>query len=170
MSTDIASWIGEHGISEVECIVPDMNGIQRGKVLPANKFLKSLTDRSLRIPVSIFSVTVTGEYPEDIENVVPTFDPDIYLVPDPSTIREAPGFQTPTAYVIADAFSGKGEPVEIAPRMILKRVLELYAKRGWQPVIAPEVEFYLVSKNVDADFPLVPPSGRAGRSETASQP
>ena len=39
MSTDIASWIKERGISEVECIVPDVNGIQRGKVLPAAKFV-----------------------------------------------------------------------------------------------------------------------------------
>ncbi len=170
MSTDIASWISERGINEIECIVPDMNGIQRGKVLPANKFLKSLHDRTLRIPISVFSVTVTGEYPEDIDDVVPPFDPDIMLVPDPSTLREAPGFQTPTAYVIADAHARNGEPVEIAPRMILKRVLELYAKHGWQPVIAPEVEFYLVSKNPDSDFPLQPPSGRSGRQETASQP
>ena len=170
MSTDIASWISERGISEVECIVPDMNGIQRGKVLPANKFLKSLTDRTLRIPISVFSVTVTGEYPEDIDDVVPPYDPDIMLVPDPSTLREAPGFQTPTAYVIADAHARNGEPIEIAPRMILKRVLELYEKRGWRPVIAPEVEFYLVSKNLDADFPLQPPTGRSGRAESASQP
>ncbi|MFZ9396217.1 MAG: glutamine synthetase family protein [Erythrobacter sp.] len=170
MSTDIASWISERGISEVECIVPDMNGIQRGKVLPANKFLKSLTDRTLRIPISVFSVTVTGEYPEDIDDVVPPYDPDIMLVPDASTLREAPGFQTPTAYVIADAHVRGGEPIEIAPRMILKRVLELYEKRGWRPVIAPEVEFYLVSKNLDADFPLQPPTGRSGRAESASQP
>ncbi|MFA6220246.1 MAG: glutamine synthetase family protein [Erythrobacter sp.] len=170
MTTDIASWISERGISEVECIVPDMNGIQRGKVLPANKFLKSLTDRTLRIPVSVFSVTVTGEYPDDIDSIIPPYDPDITLVPDPATLREAPGFQTPTAYVIADAYTGRNDLVEIAPRAILKKVLALYEKRGWKPVIAPEVEFYLVSKNLDSDFPLVPPAGRSGRPETASQP
>ena len=65
MTTDIASWIRDRGISEVECIVPDMNGIQRGKVLPAGKFIKSVTDRTLRIPGSVFIVTVTGGYPED---------------------------------------------------------------------------------------------------------
>ena len=64
MTTDIASWIRDRGISEVECIVPDMNGIQRGKVLPAGKFLKSLTDRTLRIPGSVFIVTVTGGFAE----------------------------------------------------------------------------------------------------------
>ncbi len=169
MTTDIASWIRERAISEVECIVPDMNGIQRGKVLPANKFLKSVEDRTLRIPGSVFIVTVTGGYPEDIQHIVPDFDPDLILVPDATTIREAPGYKTPTAYVIADAYHGSGKAVEIAPRQILKKVLALYAAKGWKPVIAPEAEFYLVSKNLDADFPLTPPPGRSGRAETASE-
>jgi len=60
MSIDLAAWINERGIAEVECIIPDMNGIQRGKVLPANKFLKSFADRSLRIPSSCFTVTLMG--------------------------------------------------------------------------------------------------------------
>ena len=170
MTTDIATWIKERGIAEVECIVPDMNGIQRGKVLPANKFLRTLTDKTLRIPRSVFGVTVTGQYPDGIESLIPTADPDLVLIPDADTIREAPGFKTPTAYVIADAFDTEGSPIEIAPRQVLKKVLEIYDKRGWKPVIAPELEFYLVSKNLDSDFPLAPPAGRSGRAETASQP
>ncbi|WP_037503113.1 glutamine synthetase family protein [Sphingomonas jaspsi] len=170
MSIDLAAWINERGIAEVECIIPDMNGIQRGKVLPANKFIKSFADRTLRIPSSVFIVTVMGEYPDGVDDIVPDFDPDYMLVPDPSTIREAPGYTTPTAYVIADAIKADGTPVRIAPREVLKSVLALYAKKGWKPVIAPELEFYLVSKNLDPDFPLVPPTGRSGRAETASQP
>ncbi len=170
MPGKLATWIAEHGVQEVECIVPDMNGVQRGKVLPASKFLTSVRDGTLRIPGSIFTVTINGEYPEDINHIIPDYDPDQVLVPDPDTIREAPGFKTPTAYVIADTFYSDGKSVDIAPRMILKRVIALYAARGWQPVIAPEVEFYLVSQNHDPDFPLVPPTGRSGRPETASQP
>jgi glutamine synthetase len=169
MTADIAAWIRERGISEVECIVPDMNGIQRGKVLPAAKFLKSMSDKTLRIPGSVYIVTVTGGYPEDVEHIVPDFDPDLILAPDIATIREAPGYKTPTAYVICDSYHGNGKPVDIAPRQILKKVLSLYEAKGWQPVIAPEAEFYLVSKNLDADFPLTPPPGRSGRAETASE-
>ena len=62
MSTKLASWIADNGVSEVECIVPDMNGVQRGKVLPAGKFLSSVKDGTLRIPGSIFCVTINGEY------------------------------------------------------------------------------------------------------------
>ena len=163
MSINLAAWIADHGVSEVECIVPDMNGVQRGKVLPAGKFLSGVKDGTLRIPGSIFTVTINGEYPENIGHIVPETDPDQIMVPDPDTICEAPGFATPTAYVIADTFDRSGAPISFAPRMILKRVLKLYEDRGWKPVVAPEVEFYLVSKNVDPDFPLVPPSGRSGR-------
>ena len=170
MSVKLSSWITEHGVGEVECIIPDMNGVQRGKVLPAKKFLGSVKDGTLRIPGSIFTVTINGEYPEDIGHIIPEYDPDQIMVPDANTICEAPGFKTPTAYVICDAFDRAGEPIAIAPRMILKRVLKLYEDKGWRPVVAPEVEFYLVSKNTDPDFPLVPPSGRSGRPETASQP
>ena len=169
-STILADWIAGRDIAEVECIVPDMNGVQRGKVLPAGKFLAGVKDGTLRIPGSVFSVTVTGEYPDGIGHIVPVTDPDQVMVPDPATICEAPGFKTRTAYVIADAFDRNGAAVAIAPRMILKRVLQLYADKDWQPVIAPEVEFYLVSRNLDPDFPLVPPIGRSGRPETASQP
>ena len=170
MSTKMADWIAERDIAEIECIVPDMNGVQRGKVLPAAKFLSGVKDGTLRIPGSVFSVSITGEYPDGVGHIVPVTDPDHAMIPDAATICEAPGFKTRTAYVIADAFDGNGSAVAFAPRMILKRVLELYALKGWRPVIAPEVEFYLVSRNLDPDFPLTPPIGRSGRPETASQP
>lgn len=165
---DITAWIARNGIAEVECIVPDMNGIIRGKVVPAPKFLRMVEDRSLRIPSSIFSVTVTGNYPEDA--AFSLIDADVVLVPDASTIRVAPGYTTPTAYVITDAFVSTGEPLAIAPRYILKQVIRLYDERGWVPVVAPELEFFLTAKNTDPDFPLQSPVGRSGRAETTSEP
>lgn len=169
MSINLEQWISENGIDEVECIVPDINGVQRGKVLPAKKFLTSVNDKSLRIPGSVFICTIDGHYPEDIDDIWDK-DPDKILIADADTICVAPGFKSPTAFVIADAYNSDGSPVEVAPRSILKKVLSLYADKGWAPIIAPEVEFYLVSPNVDPDFPLTPPVGQSGRSEAASQP
>ena len=102
MSVNLANWIAENKIDEVECIVPDINGVQRGKVLPAKKFLSSVSDKSLRIPGSVFICTIDGHYPEDIEDVWDK-DPDKILIADPDTICIAPGFKSPTAFVIADA-------------------------------------------------------------------
>jgi glutamine synthetase len=166
--SDLKSWIEQHGITEVECLVPDMNGVLRGKVLPASKLLQG--ERALRMPSSVFSVTVTGDY-ADAEGDEEAFrDADMVLRPDPRTLCVAPGFKTPTAFVFADAMHTSGEPWASSPRHVLKGVLELYRARGWRPVVAPELEFYLTALNTDPDLPLTPPAGRSGRAETSPQP
>ncbi|NDE87422.1 MAG: glutamine synthetase, partial [Gammaproteobacteria bacterium] len=61
MTDQISQFFREHNIQEVEAIVPDMAGIARGKVMPAQKFQ---VDQGMRLPESIFLQTVTGDYPE----------------------------------------------------------------------------------------------------------
>ncbi len=169
MTDMFEAWIKQHGISEIECLVPDLNGVLRGKVWPAQKFLQSVRNGTLRMPSSVFDVTVTGDYAED--NAAVSFaDPDITLAPDFGSLCVAPGFKTPTAFVFADAVSRDGAQHETAPRHVLRRVLNLYADMGWSIVVAPELEFYLTQINTDPDFPLLPPAGRSGRPETAPQP
>lgn len=170
MSSEFEAWIRQHNISEVECLVPDMNGIIRGKVLPAQKFLQTVADNSLRIPSSVFMVTVTGDMPENENDVASIVDADVVLKPDLSTFCVAPGYKTPTAFIIADASSSDGKPFATSPRYVLQKVVELYAEQGWKPVVAPELEFYLTQMNTDPDLPLVPPAGRSGRPETSPQP
>jgi glutamine synthetase len=167
--SDLKSWIEHHGVTEVECLVPDMNGVLRGKVLPAAKLLQS-PEGGLRMPSSVFSVTVTGEYADSEGDVEAHRDADMVLKPDASTLCVAPGFKTPTAFVFADAMHSNGEPWASSPRHVLKRVLELYRARGWRAVVAPELEFYLTALNPDPDLPLTPPAGRSGRAETSPQP
>jgi glutamine synthetase len=170
----LEAWIKEKGVAEIELILPDMNGIIRGKVVPASRFLRGVSQRTLRIASSILTVTVTGEYPdyegEEEDMYSGTLDPDCVLVPDPESICLAPGYRTPTAYVVTDAYNHRGELIDIAPRQVLRRVLDLYASKGWTPVVAPEVEFFLTARNVDPDLPLETPAGRSGRAETVSQP
>ncbi|NNG04818.1 MAG: glutamine synthetase [Inquilinus sp.] len=162
------SFIKERRITEVECLVPDMNGIARGKILPDEKFLKGLTQRGLRLPESVFIQTVTGDSPE-YDDVTDDAEIDVYLVPDPATIRVVPWHEEPTAQVICDCVFADGSPVEISSRHVLRRVLKLYEERGWDPIVAPELELFLVKKNIDPDYPLEPPVGRSGRPETGRQ-
>src|SRR5215475_16027982 len=96
-------WVAERKIDEIECLVADLSGIPRGKILPAGKFLKIVRENGLRLPESIFIQTVTGEYAEDEDDdVVGPQDLDVYLQPDPSTICIVPWYQEPTAQVIND--------------------------------------------------------------------
>ncbi|GEO80480.1 glutamine synthetase family protein [Pararhodospirillum oryzae] len=164
---DLEHWARERGITEVECLVPDTSGIARGKILPAHKFLSGLRDRGLRLPESVFTQTVTGDYPED--DPIDIADSDIFLRPDPRTVRIVPWYEEPTAQVINDCLYRDGSVVGCAPRQVLRTILKLYEDKGWRPVVAPEVEFYLVRINNDPDYPLEPPAGRSGRAETGRQ-
>jgi glutamine synthetase len=166
---DIETFLKEHRIDEVECLVPDMSGIARGKILPAQKFLEGMRNNGLRIPEDVFIQTVNGEYPEETGDVTSASTRDVYMTPDESTIRLVPWYDEPTAQVICDAFHFEEGAVEIAPRHILKQVLALYEAEGWRPVVAPELEFFLVDVNTDPDYPLIPPIGRSGRRETSRQ-
>jgi glutamine synthetase len=164
----LETFIKDHRITEVECLVPDLSGIARGKILPAEKFLRILRDRGLRMPEAIFVQTVTGDFPDD-EDVTSPENSDIYMIPDGSTIRLVPWHKEPTAQVISDCVYADGAAVDISPRFVLQRVLELYAAKGWKPIVAPELEFFLVQINTDPDYPLVPPVGRTGRTESGRQ-
>jgi glutamine synthetase len=170
--TDLKTWLEDRGITEVEFLIPDMNGVARGKVLPAAKLLQGVRDGSLRLPSSVFAVTVTGEYAGggggDDEDAFQ--DPDMVLRLDASTLCVAPGLKTPTAFVFADGHHPDGAPWASSPRQVLRAVLDLYRAKGWRPVVAPEIEFYLTAVNPDPDLPLSPPAGRSGRPETSPQP
>ena len=58
--TDAAKWLEQQAIAEVECLVPDLNGILRGKVVPASKLFPSPDDAPIMLPSSALMVTVTG--------------------------------------------------------------------------------------------------------------
>lgn len=162
---DLAIWLTERKISEVEAIVPDQAGIARGKFMPARTFA---AQGGMRLPESVFIQTVTGEHPE--ETVFSPTDRDMVAEPDMATIRMVPWANEPTAVVIHDCLLMDGTPVDIAPRQVLRRILDLYRSHGLKPVVAPEIEFYLVKRNTDPDYPLAPPTGRSGRAETVRQP
>lgn len=164
---DLGPWLRERRVTEVECLLYDLSGIARGKILPATKFLNTFEEGSLRLPETIFLQTVTGDFCDT--EVLDETEPDLILHPDPRTIRLVPWYKEPTAQIICDAHRADGAACEFAPRAVLKRVLALYEARGWRPVVAPEIEFYLAEKNIDPDYPLKPPVGRTGRPETGRQ-
>jgi glutamine synthetase len=166
--TRFEDFISENKISEVECLVADMSGTARGKILSPKKFLKGNKSKGLRVPEEVFTLTINGRFVSDTDAVSDSAI-DIYMQPDVDTIRFVPWYSEPTAQVICDAYHLNDEPVTISPRHVLKRVLQLYKDKGWKPIVAPELEFYLVKKNIDPDYPLEAAVGRSGRKESGGQ-
>lgn len=158
------NYIEGRRLDEVECIVPDMAGVARGKAMPASKFARQ---ESFYLPNSIFLQTITGEW---ADNPAGAFtEPDMILVPDFDTATAAPWTADVTLQVIHDVFDQQGRPVPVAPRNVLKHIVGLYAERGWRPIVAPEMEFFLVARNIDPNQPIQPPMGRSGRRAAAKQ-
>lgn len=162
---ELSSWFNEYSIQEVEVIVPDMAGIARGKMLPAEKFI---AQSEMRLPESVFIQTVTGEFLE--EPVINPADRDIIVRPDLNTLRRLPWAKEPAASVVNDCFYEDGSAVDISPRQVLKNVLQAYKDLNMTPVVAPELEFYLVQRNTEPNMEVEPPIGRSGRQETVRQP
>jgi len=152
-------------LDEVECIISDLPGIARGKAVPASKFAKQ---DYFHLPDSIFYQTITGDWGEaaDEDGFI---EKDMILRPDMSTATAAPWTGDWTLQVIHDAYDRKGSPVPFSPRNVLKRVVQLYHDKGWEPVVAPEMEFFLIARNLDPAQEIKPMTGRSGRPAAARQ-
>ncbi len=152
-------------LDEVECLIADLSGIARGKAMPASKFA---TQKHFYLPNSIYYQTITGDWADDAAQDSFT-EPDMVLKPDFSTATSAPWTADTTLQVIHDAYDKEGVAVPYAPRNVLKRVVALYEAKGWKPVVAPEMEFYLVARNIDPAQEITAMPGRTGRPAAARQ-
>jgi glutamine synthetase len=136
-----------------------------GSLFQRKNFSRPIAD----YPRGILAQTVTGEYSEDFWDLLDTIDGDMILEPDPSTKRLVPWANENTGQIIHDCYTKDGKPHPFSSRNLLKQILALYNKEGLKPVIAPEMEFYLVEQNPNPGMALKPPIGRSGRPETARQ-
>lgn len=156
----VKKWLHDRGIIDVEVIVSDFAGISRGKIMPTGKFLGGLRSRGHRIPESLFGIQIDCDFSHN--NHLTDLEEDLFLVPDISSLRVVPWRDVPTASVICDPVKEDGTPSTIYPREVLRRVVKLYQDRGWQPVVAPEFEFYLLHMEGDEN-PPIPPRGKSGK-------
>ena len=167
-NSELKQWLESNKISEVECIFPDMAGSSKGKILPVQRFLKSIEDQSLKLADSVFGQTVSGKWVYESE-VIDYVEEDLFMSPDLSTLRRIPWNKEPTAQIICDLKYGTGEASEIAPRQVLINIIELLKEENLKAIVAPELEFYLCEQNLDPDLPLKTPVGKSGRRETGSR-
>ena len=159
------SYVGDRQLDEVECVISDFPGVARGKAVPASKFAKQ---KHFYLPNSIFLQTLTGEWAEAAgeEGWV---EPDMILRPDLDTATAAPWTADVTLQVIHDAYGRDDTPIPTAPRNVLKRVVQLFRDKGLEPVVAPELEFFLVARNIDPAKAITPMMGRSGRPAAGRQ-
>jgi glutamine synthetase len=154
-------WLREHPeIRTVRAAVSDLNGQARGKRIPARFGGKLLSDGT-RMPYSVLNVDIWGDDIEDSPLVFDSGDKDGLLLPTERGFVPMPWLTNPSALLPMWMFTDDGRPYEGDSRHALRLMLERYTAHGWTPVVATELEFYLID---DAEETLQPPpSPRSGK-------
>lgn len=153
-------WLASNEIDLVECLVPDIHGMSKGKIVPAD----DLVNAEVRLPEAVFGQDIIGGWCED-HDLFDVADVDMLLIPDAKTLIVQPWSKSKIAQCICDCKTLDGEDSSIAPRTVLQNVLDLFQAKGMSPVIAQEAEFYLVERNTDPDKPIQAASGVSGREQ-----
>ena len=154
-------WLDEHPeVRAVQVVACDLNAQARGKRLPRHAAGK-LEGGGTRMPFSILNLDIWGEDIEGSPLVFASGDPDGLLRPTERGFVPVPWLETPTALLPHWLHHDDGRPFAGDPRHALAAVVARYAKRGLVPVVATEMEFYLVDDSGEA--PRQPPSPRSGK-------
>lgn len=153
-------------IEVIEALLIDLNGVHRGKWLPRHK-LESVFEGGLRM-------ALTGVTPDIWGRDVPalcakTGDGDGICVPTVRTLKRLPWLSRPTAQIYLH-LTHEGQPWGYDPRVVLGQLQQRFADNGLTPVVAPELEFMLLSSARDAEgIPQVPQTRINGRSKVGGQ-
>ena len=153
----------------VDLILPDMNGLLRGKRVTRSALEKVYAD-GICLPMSLIATDITGNTVEETGLGYDIGDEDRICRPVPGTLRPVPWSPRPMAQLLLAMEDANGSAFEANPREVLKRVLDRYAARGLKPVVAVELEFYLFDRLPDAHGRPQPPiNAHTGARNTSTQ-
>ncbi|HCV71255.1 MAG TPA: glutamine synthetase [Agrobacterium sp.] len=152
-------------IEILEAFVIDANGVPRGKWIPRERAIDVL-EKGMAIPRSVYALDIWGRDVHAAGLAEGTGDPDGFCFPVPGTLSRVTWLGRPTAQVLLAMKNPDGTGFYGDPRNVLARVLEAYKKAGLTPVVATELEFYLIDPVRSALDPVRPPHSREGRWHT----
>ncbi|WP_146174881.1 glutamine synthetase family protein [Umezawaea tangerina] len=136
-------FIDDHSIETVELAVVDVMGAIRGKRIPAQVFRRTaefaLSSGVFCLDYGLDVLPPAGGYSWE------SGYPDVFLVPDPTTLRLVP-WRPGTALVFCDVVDREGLPVPLDPRLVLRRAQDRVRQAGFEPDVGLETEFYLLDR------------------------
>jgi glutamine synthetase len=133
-----------------EVIFTAMSGVPRGKRLRRHEIL-AVYEYGRFLPGSILVCDVTGQDCEETGLVWADGDADRLAKPAPGTLVRAPWLGDDVAQVLTSLYELDGTPNDLDPRHVLRGVLDRFAADGLTPVVACELEYYLVDPRRTAD-------------------
>src|SRR6056297_2376016 len=167
MDTHIRNWLRKNPqVRTIRVAASDLNGQARGKRVPA-RFADKVLDGGTRFPLSVLNLDIWGEDIDDSPLVFEAGDADGVLWPTGRGFVPMPWLEAPSALLPLWMFRETGEPYEGDPRHALNSVVQRYKARGLTPVVAMELEFFLIddsTRNLQ-----VPASPRSGKRRKAGE-
>jgi len=136
-----------------EILFTAMSGVPRGKRLRRHE-LMAVYEYGRFLPGSVLVCDITGQDCEDTGLVWEDGDADRLAKPAPKTLVRAPWLGDDVAQVITSFYELDGKPNDLDPRHVLTGVLDRFAADGLTPVVACELEYYLVDRARAADGSL----------------
>jgi glutamine synthetase len=135
-------------VEAVQLVLTDASGVGRGKNI-AREELETLYASGRNVAGSILGLDVTGEDVEGTGLVFEVGDADQCCRPVAGSLCRAPWLRRPTAQVLGTLYELDGRPAKADPRHALARVVERCEAAGYTPVVAVEIEFYLLERGAD---------------------
>ena len=154
---EFAAYAAEHGQPDrIELLLPDINAIHRGKWLPGDD-AKKLDGGSVRLPISTYAPNIMGEEIAETGLGIAVGDPDGTMIPVEGTLKIVPWADGHVAQVQCE-MTEDGETVsDLSSRDKLAAMKARFAERGLTPVVATELEFYLLTPRALPEDPPCPP-------------
>ena len=153
----------------LDCLLADLSGVVRGKRYPVAEMGKVLRS-GFAIPGSIFLLDTQGESHDPDGHGFSDGDPDCLVKVIPGSLKPVPWAERPLAQVMITLETEAGEPFYYEPRNVLARVVQRLAALDLKPVVAFELEFYLIDRERHPDgAPKPPRSPITGRRDRATQ-
>ncbi len=155
-----AKVLAEYGNAElIDLILPDMNGLLRGKRITRDA-LEKVYQNGVCLPMSLIGTDVTGNTVEETGLGYDIGDEDRICRPIPGTLRPIPWQERPMLQCLLSMEGFDGGMFSANPREVLKNVVQKFTDRGLTPVVAVELEFYLLDRELTVD----------GRPQTSINP
>ncbi len=153
----------------IDVIYADLSGVVRGKRYPIAQLGKLLTG-TMGIPGSVFLLDTSGASSDPCGYGFSDGDPDSPVRVDPATLKPVPWAEVPTAQALLRFYEKDGSPFRFEPRTVAARILARFADLKLRPVVAFELEFYLVDRERAAGgAPQPPVSSVTGRRDRETQ-
>ncbi|WON78842.1 glutamine synthetase family protein [Serratia sp. UGAL515B_01] len=153
---EVTHYLERHPATQyIDILLTDLNGSFRGKRIPVSGLKK--IEKGCYFPASVFAMDILGNVVEEAGLGQELGEPDRICMPISGTLTPSAADPEHIGQVLLTMLDEDGTPFDVEPRNVLNRIWQALRQRGLFPVVAVELEFYLIDRQRDPQGDLQPP-------------